>query len=151
VKRRTFIAGLGSAAAWPVVALAQTERMRRVAVLTNADGDASQALFAIFSGDMAKLGWVEGRNLRLDLRFGAGDAELRANAAELVTLGPDVIVVSGAPTTLTVQEKTQTIPLVMMGGGDAKDPSQTGESTLPLTKKGPTIAASAKMPKRFGG
>ena len=117
--RRTFIAGVWSAAAWPLVARAQTERMRRVAVLTNADGDASQALFAIFSGEMAKLGWVEGRNLRLDLRFGAGDGErIRAYAAELVTLGPDVIVASGAPTTLTVQERTQTIPIVMMGGGD---------------------------------
>jgi putative tryptophan/tyrosine transport system substrate-binding protein len=67
---------------------------------------------------MAKLGWVEGRNLRLDLRFGAGDAERRAYAAELVNLGPDVIVAAGAPATLTVQEKTQTIPIVMIGGGD---------------------------------
>jgi hypothetical protein len=54
MRRREFIARLGSAAAWPVVARAQTESMRRVAVLSNADDDATQALFAIFSGEMAK-------------------------------------------------------------------------------------------------
>ena len=115
MRRRELIAGLCSAAAWPAMAQAQTERMRRVAALSD---PATEALFAIFSGEMAKLGWVEGRNLRLDLRFGASDAERRAYAAELVNLGPDVIVATGAPATLTLQEKTQTIPIVMIGGGD---------------------------------
>jgi putative ABC transport system substrate-binding protein len=118
MRRREFIAGIGSVAAWPAMARAQTERMRRVAALGFSDGDpATPGLYALFSGEMAKLGWVEGRNLRLDVRFDAGDAERsRAHAAELVNLGPDVIVAVGVPATLTVQEKTKTIPIVMIGG-----------------------------------
>jgi putative tryptophan/tyrosine transport system substrate-binding protein len=124
MRRRAFIAGVGSVAAWPAVTRAQTERMRRVAALTQSGGPATQALFAIFSSEMAKLGWVEGRNLRLDLRFGGDDEErIRAYATELVNLGPDVIVATGVPATLTVQEKTQAIPIVMIGGGDVFAPA----------------------------
>ena len=76
MKRRTFIAGLGSAAAWPVVARAQQgERVRRVGVLisayTEADPEA-QARFVLLRQGLANLGWIEGRNLRLDVRWAGG-------------------------------------------------------------------------------
>jgi putative ABC transport system substrate-binding protein len=120
IGRREFIAGLGGAAAWPLTARAQTARMRRVAVLTIFDDSpATQAAFAQLSAEMAKLGWVEGRNVRLDIRFGASDADrLRAYATELVNLGPDVIVASGGAAVRAAQEKTTAIPIVMLGAGD---------------------------------
>jgi putative ABC transport system substrate-binding protein len=121
IRRREFIAGLGGAAvAWPLAAPAQTGRMRRVAVLTIGDDNpATQAAFAQFSAEMAKLGWIEGRNLRLDIRFGASDTDrLRAYATELVNLGPDVIVATGSAAVRAAQEKTPTIPIVIFGAGD---------------------------------
>jgi putative ABC transport system substrate-binding protein len=124
MKRREFIAGLGGAAAssivWPPAARAQTGRIRRVGLLNTFGIDpGSQAGFDVFSAEMAKLGWVEGRNLRLDLHLGAGDADrIRASAAELVNQGPDAIVVIGGAAALALQEKTQTIPIVMIGTGD---------------------------------
>src|SRR6202162_1288832 len=120
MRRRAFIAGLGGAAAWPLAARAQTGRMRRVAVLTVADANPTTlAEVAVFSAEMAKLGWVEGRNLRLDIRFGASDGDrLRTYATELVNLGPDVIVANGLGAVVAGQEKTQTIPIVIFGAGD---------------------------------
>jgi len=120
MKRREFIAGLGSAAAWPVVARAQQgERMRRVGVLSVGDDTANPNLAFALQEELAKLGWAEGRNLRLEVRFGANDeARIRAYAAELVGLAPDVIVSSGAAATRAVQEQTQMIPIVILGAGD---------------------------------
>jgi putative ABC transport system substrate-binding protein len=116
MKRREFIAGLG-AAAWPVVARAQQgERVRRVGYLSV--GDSNRRVFALRE-DLAKLGWAECRNLRLEVRFGANDEDLiRAYAAELVGLAPDVIVSSGAAATRAVQGQTQIIPIVILGAGD---------------------------------
>ena len=119
MRRREFIAGLGSAAAWPLVAARaqQGGRIRRVGNLAVID-DAPN-IVALLREDLAKLGWAEGRNLRLDFRFGANDeARIRAYAAELVGLAPDVIVSSGAAATRAVQEQTQMIPIVIMGAGD---------------------------------
>jgi len=95
VRRRAFIAGLGSAAAWPVVARGQqTEPVRRIAVLMNlSDGDReAQARLAAFHQGLQELDWIEGRNIHLEIRWAAGDAaRFRSYAAELVALVPDVI------------------------------------------------------------
>ena len=92
-KRREFIAGLGSAAAWSVVARAQhTDRMRRVSVLMDAAEGSSdgQVRIAAFRGTLQGLGWIEGRNIQIDYRWGGGDVErTHAYAAELVRLKPD--------------------------------------------------------------
>jgi len=120
MRRREFIAGIGSAAAWPVVARAQQgERMRRVGFLSVGDGTGNPNLAFALQEELAKLGWVEGRNLRLDFRFGANDeARIRAYAAELVGLAPDLIVCSGGAATRAVQGQTQMIPIVILGAGD---------------------------------
>ena len=120
IRRRDFITGLGSTAAWPVVARAQQgERMRRVGFLTVVDDTGNPNLAFFLREELAKLGWAEGRNLRLEVRFGANDEDrIHAYAAELVGLAPDVIVSSGAAATRAVQEQTQMIPIVIMGAGD---------------------------------
>ena len=74
---------------------------------------------AAFRDALAKLGWVEGRNLRLDIRFGAADGGLmRMYAAELVSLNPDVIFTGNAVAVMAVQQQTQTIPIVFAAAGD---------------------------------
>jgi putative ABC transport system substrate-binding protein len=124
MRRREFIAGLGSAAAWPLGARAQQgERVRRVGVLMAgaSEGDPFQrANLARLRDGLARLGWMEDRDLRIDVRFAGGDLNrIRAYAAELVSLAPDVLMVT-PPTmaTIAVQEQTQTIPIVFTAGGD---------------------------------
>jgi putative ABC transport system substrate-binding protein len=120
IQRRDFITLLGgAAAAWPVAARAQQDgRPRRIGMLLGAaenDRDEQANLGALREG-LAKLGWIEGSNLRIDLRFGAADSNLiRAYAAELVGLAPDVIFVIGGAATSALQQRTQTIPIVFRG------------------------------------
>jgi putative tryptophan/tyrosine transport system substrate-binding protein len=118
MKRRQFVAGLGSAAAWPLLARAQQQgtRVRRVAILQQlGDVEPLTTAIAAIRNELAKLGWVEGRNLQTDVRFGQGDVgRIRANAAELVGLAPDVIVAMGTRTAAIVQQQTQTIPIVFL-------------------------------------
>jgi putative tryptophan/tyrosine transport system substrate-binding protein len=122
MKRREFIAGLGSAAIWPLAARAQQgERVRRIGVLTyGSDTPRSRSGgFSIFRDALELLGWSEGRNLRLDVRFGDGDVrKTSAFAADLVQLAPDVIVTVYAAPLLAVRQRTKTIPIVAFGGGD---------------------------------
>jgi putative ABC transport system substrate-binding protein len=116
--RREFISLLGAAAIWP---LAARGRIRRIGWLVGrAENDpVSRADRAAFQEALAKLGWTEGRNLRIDLRFAADDPDhIRAYAMELVGLAPDVIVTGAAFATRAVQQQTQTIPIVFIGGGD---------------------------------
>jgi putative ABC transport system substrate-binding protein len=85
---------------------------------TEEDKPTSDNISAFREG-LAKLGWVEQRNLRMDLRFGGGEAgRIRAGAAELVSLAPDVIVTSSGAATIEVQRQTQTIPIIITGAGD---------------------------------
>jgi putative tryptophan/tyrosine transport system substrate-binding protein len=111
MKRREFIAGLG-AVAWPVVAWAQQgERVRRIGVLAASSEEdlIGRANLAALREGLAKLGWVEGRNLRIDLRFWGGDPDRgRTSAVELVSLAPEVIVTASRPDTTVVQEQTKT-------------------------------------------
>ena len=116
MKRREFITLLGgAAAAWPLAARAQQgQRVRRIGVLMSvaADGPEGQARLAAFRRGLQQLGWTDGRNVNMDIRWGAGDAErTRKYAAELVALGPDVILASGDPV-MALQQATRTVPIV---------------------------------------
>jgi putative tryptophan/tyrosine transport system substrate-binding protein len=109
-------------AVWPLAARAQrAERVRRVGILLSAveNDPLIRTGIAAFREAMAKLGWVEGRNLRLDIRYAGNDTGLmRTYAAELASLDPDVIFTGGATATRTLQQQTQTIPIVFAGAGD---------------------------------
>jgi putative tryptophan/tyrosine transport system substrate-binding protein len=119
MRRREFIAGLGgAAAAWPLAARAQpSDRMRRIGVLMNlaADDPEAQARLAAFRKGLQELGWIEGRNVRIDYRWGPGDADrMRTYAAELVALAPDVILATGSPTVEPLLQATRTVPIVFV-------------------------------------
>jgi len=123
MRRRDFIKAIaGSAAAWPLAARAQQgERMRRVGVLMSvaADGPDGQPRVAAFLKGLQELGWTDGRNVRIDTRWGAGDADrYRRYAAELVALAPDVILAATSLAVGRLQEATQTIPIVFVQVAD---------------------------------
>ena len=110
MKRWTFIAGLVSAAAWPVVARAQqADRMRRIGVLlpAAADDPEYQARYGAFLQGLALLGWTIGRNVRIDTRWATPNAaEIHRHAAELAALAPDVIVAQGTSTVTPLLQAT---------------------------------------------
>jgi putative ABC transport system substrate-binding protein len=116
MRRREFITGLGSAAAWPLVARAQQpERVRRIGVLLPAAADDAeyQARLGAFHQGLALSGWSIGRNVRIDIRWAtANAAEIRKHAAELVALAPDVIVANGGATVAPLMQMTRTVPIV---------------------------------------
>jgi putative ABC transport system substrate-binding protein len=123
IARRNFIAALGGAAvARPLAARAQQpERTRRVGVLMPfaADDPESQARLTAFAQGLQEAGWAVGRNLRIDYRWSAGDAErLRSYAAELVALAPDVIMANGSSTLAPLQQATRTVPIVFVNVTD---------------------------------
>jgi putative tryptophan/tyrosine transport system substrate-binding protein len=122
MQRREFIAGLSSTVAWPVLARAQQgERVRRVGVLmpyNETDPDAKAQLSAFIDG-LAELGWTDGRNIRMDVRWAAGDVDrMRVLAKELVALQPDVILASTTAVTAAFQRETRTIPIVFAAVSD---------------------------------
>jgi putative tryptophan/tyrosine transport system substrate-binding protein len=117
MRRRDFIAGLGTAAAWPLSARAQQPaRMRRVGVMLSAlaaDDPEALARVTAFVQGLQELGWTDGRNVRIDYRWGLGDADRqRRYAAELVALAPDVVVAGGNPALAAFQQATNTVPIV---------------------------------------
>jgi ABC-type uncharacterized transport system substrate-binding protein len=116
MRRREFVSLLGSAAAWPLAARAQQpERMRRIGVLTNlaADDPEAQTRVGAFLQGLQEFGWAVGRNMRIDLRWGGGDAEkTRRYATELVALAPDVILTSGATALGPLLQATRSVPIV---------------------------------------
>jgi putative ABC transport system substrate-binding protein len=113
---------LGGATAWPLAARAQQrERMRRIGVLMNLSSDDAegQARNAAFLQGLQELGWTVGRNVRIEYRWGAGDAELfRRHASELVALAPDVILASGGAVVPSLLQATRTVPIVFTGTPD---------------------------------
>jgi putative ABC transport system substrate-binding protein len=117
MRRREFITLLGgAAAAWPLAARAQQrERVRRIGVLMNltpTDAQGQARLAALLQG-LQEAGWAVGRNVRVDLRWGGGDAEsFRKLAAELVALAPDVLFASSIPAATPLLEATRTVPIV---------------------------------------
>jgi putative ABC transport system substrate-binding protein len=123
MKRRAFITLIGGAAAWPLALRAQQpERMRRIGVLTSgatADDLDGQLRTAAFLQGLQQLGWTDGRNIRIDYRWGAGDADsMRKYAAELVGLAPDVVLASGTATVAPLLQATRTVPIVFVQVAD---------------------------------
>jgi len=119
LKRREFISLLGGvAAAWPLAARAQQAGgVRRIGVLMNlASEDAEgQARLAAFHQGLQQLGWTVGRNVQIDYRWGAGNADrIRKFAAELVALAPDVILSAGSPSVAALQQATRSVPIVFV-------------------------------------
>ena len=123
VRRRYFITLIGgAAAAWPLAARAQPERVRRIGVIMgfSAEDEVWQAYLATFRGRLEELGWTVGRNLKIDYRFvGDSPERTRIAAEELVGLGPDVIFVSTNPVVTAVLRATHTIPLVFTWVSDS--------------------------------
>jgi putative ABC transport system substrate-binding protein len=120
IKRRKFITLLGGAAAWPLAARAQQpERMRRVGVLMAfADGPPGRSHFETFKRALEQTGWVEGRNVHIDERWGGDADRLRLDAIELVDLKPDVIFAGGGRAITALNQKTRNIPIVFEGPSD---------------------------------
>ena len=123
MRRREFITLLGGVAlAWPLAARAeQADRIRRVGVLMGyAETDPqAKALLAEFTQAVSEFGWVEGRNLRMDVRWAPGNTDLmRTFAKELVSLQPDVILTQSTPVTAAVKRETSIIPIVFAAVAD---------------------------------
>jgi ABC-type uncharacterized transport system substrate-binding protein len=142
LKRREFITLLGGAfAAWPLAARAQQgERMRRIGVLMGyAESDREgQGFVAAFREGLQKLGWAEGRNVHIDMRWATpGDMELiQRFAKELVALQPDVILSHGTPTTATLLQQTRTIPIILHER-DGKSEGRSAELGISHTNSTP--------------
>jgi putative tryptophan/tyrosine transport system substrate-binding protein len=120
MRRRDFIAGVaGAAAAWPLAARAQQgDRVRRIGVLMAPDENdpAAKLRYSAFPRTLADMGWTDGRNVRMDLRWAGDDNNrMRALAQELVGLQPDIIVTSNTATTIAAQRETRTIQIVFAG------------------------------------
>jgi putative ABC transport system substrate-binding protein len=143
MRRREFLGVLGAAAAaWPNVAGAQQPKtMRRIAVLTGAAGSVSDARVRVLVQALGELGWLEGRNVRFEIRHGGGDAEmLRSHAAELAALAPDVIVANGGTATDHLLRITRKIPIVFafvpdpVGSGFVNSLSRPGGNATGFTQ-----------------
>jgi putative tryptophan/tyrosine transport system substrate-binding protein len=151
MKRREFIAGLGSAAAWPIVARAQQpDRMRRVGVLMNgaATEARQQAAVQAFTEALNKSGWIEGKNVSIDIRYNAGDAALaRIFAAQLIGLMPDVILASSTTNLTMIREVTNTVPIVFT---TISDPVEQG-FVPSLAKPGGNITGFTQYDFSIGG
>jgi putative tryptophan/tyrosine transport system substrate-binding protein len=123
LRRREFITLLGgAAAAGPLAARAQqAERMRRIGVLMNlaADDAEGQGRVAAFQQALQELGWTDGRNVRIDYRWAAGDTgRFRRYAEELLALAPDVVLASATPSVQALQQATRAVPIVFANVGD---------------------------------
>src|SRR5262245_21272287 len=147
--RRDFITLLGGAAAWPLAARAQPDRIRRIGLLmafaeSYPEGQAASA--ALREG-LQKSGWTEGRNVRIDTRWAAGDTEaMQRLAKELVALQPDLILSASTPTTAAVLQQTRTIPIIFVnvadpiGSGFVASLSRPGGNITGFITMEPTIA-----------
>jgi putative tryptophan/tyrosine transport system substrate-binding protein len=150
MRRREFIAGLGSAAAWPLAARAQQgERMRRIGHLYYGDENdpLNKSALSAFIQALAGFGWVEGRNVRIDVRADTNINRLRALAHELVGLQPDVISVGTTPPTVALQRETQTIPIVFQ---NVSDPISSG-IVASLNRPGGNITGFSYYETTLGG
>ena len=152
MRRREFIAGLWSAAAWPVVVRAQQSGTRRVGMLMpfSENDPVWQANLKVFLAELQKLGWAEGRNVRFDQRWAGADPErMRADAAELISLEPAVIVTFSNQSASILGRQTRTIPIVFVGAGDAVGTSLVANMARPGgNMTGFTIDESAIAGKR---
>ena len=121
MRRREFIAALGSAAAWPLLAHAQQDRVRRIGVLMpyTKDDPEDQQRVAAFQEGLKRSGWIEGRNIQSEYRWYAGDADrARSSARELVGLNLDLILVGAAPGLVALRREARAVPLVFVAVTD---------------------------------
>ena len=151
MRRRDFIKGItGSAIAWPPAARSQQpERMRLVGVLMGFSEQAGQSLVTSFRGALRTLGWVEGTNLRIELRWGGGDAgRIGTFAKELVDLQPDAILAQTTPVAVAIAHHTKAIPIVFVtvsdpiGSGLATSVTHPGGNATGFTLSNPPWAAN---------
>jgi putative tryptophan/tyrosine transport system substrate-binding protein len=152
MKRRAFITLLGgAAAAWPLAARAQQAGpVRRIGVLMNgaATETAPQAYVAAFVQGLRQLGWTEGQNIRVDIRWNAGDAALaRLYGAQLIGLMPDVILASSTTNLTVIQQATSTVPVVFV---QVSDPVAQG-FVASLTKPGGNLTGFSMNEHSIGG
>jgi putative tryptophan/tyrosine transport system substrate-binding protein len=172
MRRREFIAFVGSTAvAWPYTARAQqSERVRLIGVLMGyaESGSSGQTLIAAFRDGLQQLGWTEGRNIRIDIRWATPDdtESIRRFAMELVALQPDLIISSTTPITAALQQQTRTIPIIFpalsdpVGSGlvasfsrpggnitgfNVSEPTQTGKWVELLREIAPHVARVAML------
>jgi putative ABC transport system substrate-binding protein len=151
IARRKFVVALAGAAAWPLAARAQQgDRVRRIGALMGGDeNDSSQkALVSALTQALLGFGWADGRNVRMDLRWGGGDINrIRASAPELVGLQPDIIVTGGTAATAAVQQEARTIPIVFVS---LPDPVASG-IVVRLNQPGGNITGFATFEPSLGG
>jgi putative tryptophan/tyrosine transport system substrate-binding protein len=151
MRRRQFINLVGGVAAWPVAARAQQgERMRRVGLLmtTVADDPESLARVGAFLQGLQELGWTDGRNVRIEYRWGAGNAErIRKSATELIALAPEVILANGTSAMGPLQQATRTIPVVFV---NVSDPVSSG-FVASLARPGGNATGFMSVEYSFGG
>jgi len=120
MRRREFISligGAGGAVAWPLAGLAQhSERMRRVGVLMSfaADDPEARRRTAAFETGLRDLGWVDGRNIRIEYRWADNANALRTHAAELVAIAPDLILANSTPVVAALKERTRSVPIIFV-------------------------------------
>ena len=149
MRRREFLSVLGAAAASPIMARAQqTDRVRRLGILMGyAEGDTeAKALLLEFAHALSEFGWIEGRNLGVEIRWAPGRIDLmRTFAKELVSLQPDVILADSTPVTAALKHETTSIPIVFAA---VADPVGSGfvES---LPRPGGTSQGSAHLKRRW--
>jgi putative ABC transport system substrate-binding protein len=151
MQRREFITLVGSAAAaWPAMARAQQDRVRRIGVLmgyAEADPD-TQARMAAFKDGLEQLGWKDGRNIQLTFRFGVGEMDrVRASAKELVESHPDVIVCETTPTLKVLAQQTDSLPIVFVS---VADPVNNGY-VADLARPGGHITGFTNFEATMGG
>src|SRR5262245_24459144 len=150
MRRRDLITLLGGAAAWPLAARAQREPMRRIGVLMN--GAATETIprsyVATFVQGFRQLGWSEGQNLRIDVRWNAGDAaRARIYAAQLIGLTPDVILAASTTNLTVIQQATNTVPVVFV---QVSDPVEQG-FVASVTKPGGNLTGFSMFEFSVGG
>ena len=151
MRRRQFITLLSSAAVWPLAARAQQPgSAKRIGVLMNsvATDAVSQSFLAAFVQALLHLGWSEGQNIRIDVRWSAGDAALaRIYAAQLIGLMPDVILASSTTNLAVLQQATSTVPVVFV---QVSDPLAQG-FVANLTKPGGNLTGFSLYEFSIGG
>jgi putative ABC transport system substrate-binding protein len=149
MRRREFIAGLGSVAAWPLAARAQQpNRMRRIGVLMAYDENDPEGKYrySALTHALADLGWTDGGNVRIDLRWAVDIDRILQLARELVGLQPDIVVANTRTVTLALQRETRTIPIVFAGTGDP-----VAQGLVALDRPGGNITGFATVEASLGG
>jgi ABC-type uncharacterized transport system substrate-binding protein len=152
IARRKFLVALGGAvAAWPLAARAQQPSgMRRIGVLMGVkqDNPQEQAGVVAFQQALLELGWIDGRNIRLDYRWATGDPDrVRADARDLVQSAPDAIVANSTPAARAFQQATRAVPIVFVA---VADPVRTGV-VLSLAHPGGNITGFTNFEASMGG